>query len=166
MLHLGVSGRADCEEVHKTLAEYYARCLQDANYAVDILPTFQEPASPQHSLPRPPVPDILITSHPSNTEPIASDHAIKTNKVSNAYTTPARNRVSTSSNAPATKHEQLTDHADAAIPHQPRSSAKLKNAETEEKEKISKVEKVLSYLKLRRLTIWHKRRNSPSQSET
>ncbi|KAI0867806.1 kinase-like domain-containing protein [Hypoxylon argillaceum] len=93
MLHLDVSKRADCVEVHKSLVGFYEKCRQDTNYAADILPTFQERISQSSPRPHPPVPDITVTNHSQ-----ASD--ISSAEVSS--------RLSTDSDTPTAKRKRLT----------------------------------------------------------
>ncbi|KAI0487673.1 kinase-like domain-containing protein [Xylaria cf. heliscus] len=66
MLHLDVSKRADCVEVHESLAGFYEKCCRDSNYAADILPTFQNRASQSYSPPHPPVPCSLSLVTPKS----------------------------------------------------------------------------------------------------
>ncbi|KAI1363887.1 kinase-like domain-containing protein [Xylaria arbuscula] len=162
MLHLDVSTRADCQEVHKRLATYHKRCLQDTNYVGDVLPTFQARASPLHSHPSAPVPHIVVTSHSLNAQPIASGNVAHPNHMSDAHTTPAGNRVITHGNAYTTKNKPSIDHADPTAPSQDRLSRQFNNTMTEEKQKTNKVRKVLSYLTPRRLVTWHERQRTPT----
>jgi hypothetical protein len=63
MLEIDETKRADCMEVHRSLSEYYERCLKDTRYGVDILSIFEEPtlSSQPSALP------LTITSHSRDT---------------------------------------------------------------------------------------------------
>ncbi|KAJ3580540.1 hypothetical protein NPX13_g23 [Xylaria arbuscula] len=68
MLELDVTKRADCKEVHETLAAYHKRCLKDDdNYAVDLLQPFREPQPSRSSTPHPPDFEIRHRSHSPST---------------------------------------------------------------------------------------------------
>ncbi|KAI0505639.1 kinase-like domain-containing protein [Xylaria bambusicola] len=164
MLRIDVANRANCNEIHECLASYYKKCLQDKNYAIDILPSLQEPAS---SAPiRSQVPGILVTSHSANAPSEVSDDTAEADQVSDISTATAGNRVSTIDSSPMARHEQITFQANTSVPHQHALNFESNNTKTEEKQKTSKTKRLLSYLRFNRLRDWSIRRRSSSQSST
>ncbi|KAI1424892.1 kinase-like domain-containing protein [Xylaria sp. FL1777] len=191
MLQIGVTERADCKEVHESLARYYERCLQEPQYAADILPTLEEPAP--HALP--PMPDIRITSHSLTAQSVASNE-LTADQVSDISVASITSRVSTNNalqsaqpdctisngrspdresnisveltasgtstdnNSPPLKQEEVADQVNTGITDQDRSSPRRKSTEVEEKHKKSKVKKMFSYLRFRRLVLWFRRRST------
>ncbi|KAI0975170.1 kinase-like domain-containing protein [Xylaria arbuscula] len=191
MLQIDVVERADCKEVHESLAKYYQRCLQDAEYAAEVLPAFNE-----HT-PHPPpgAPDIFVTSYSNNAHSEASnrinmdqaskkDAASTTSEVSidrntseteqtqfegvnsassdqgSSISAVQTARVVSNNNAsPLSKDEEMTDQVDTAISQQTRLNPPKKSTKVEE-HKRSKVKNMLSYLGLRRLVSWLKRRKT------
>ncbi|KAI1271354.1 kinase-like domain-containing protein [Xylaria sp. FL0933] len=195
MLVLDSTERADCKEVHDSLARCYKRCLEEPEYAADILPVFKE----QILRPYPQTPDIRVTTYSSRARPEASN-GINTGSASNVSEVPTESRVSTSNthrteetqfrtsngsssdeesdisailtasrtstgnNAPPSKHEEVSNQADTAVPQQDGLDSRPRNTITERKYKESKAKKVMDYLRLRRLVSWFRRSRSISQT--
>ncbi|KAI0427516.1 kinase-like domain-containing protein [Xylaria sp. FL1042] len=198
MLQIDVTERADCKEVHESLAGYYERCLQKPEYAADILPTFKEPTQ----RPLPPAPDILITTH-SFRAPSETSNGISTDPTSDISVTPTASRVSTNNvpptdethfrastgassdresnisaaltasrvntgnNAPQLKREELPEQVGTdVLPQQGGLNLRSKSTIMEKRHRGSKVKKVISYLRFRRLVSWFRRPRTVAQTNS
>ncbi|KAI1314046.1 kinase-like domain-containing protein [Xylaria venustula] len=106
MLQIDVVERADCKEVHESLAKYYRRCLQDTQYAAEVLPAFNELTPDPHPHPHPPAPDIFVTSYSNDAHSQASKR-INMDQTSEEFAESTASEVSIDENTSETEQTQF-----------------------------------------------------------
>ncbi|KAI0547048.1 kinase-like domain-containing protein [Xylaria curta] len=158
ILQIDVKERADCREVHDSLARYHQRCLQDSQYTSIALPTFEEPAA---STSFGPVPDIRVTSGSINTQP-AAPNRVSSDQVS-TMTARTGSRVSTNT-APDTEDQGVTDQEDGVISQQNLVSPQPKVTGAQKEHKRSKAKDTLSCFGFS-LFAWLRRATNPPQPD-
>ncbi|KAI0450536.1 kinase-like domain-containing protein [Xylaria acuta] len=159
ILQIEVKERADCREVHESLASYHQRCLQDSKYAAVTLPTFDEAAVPRSLGP---IPDIHITNDSLNTS-CAAPNRVSSDRVSTITAAQTVGRVSTN-NAPHTKDGRITDQSDGLILQQDGVSHRPKISGPQETHRGRKVQQTLSCFGFGCIMPWLRRGTNSSQS--